>query len=492
LSKSYDIAVLAGDGIGVDVTEAALRVLRAVEAGLSEVSFVCEEYAVGAGEYLRNGETPLPEAAFAGCEKADAVLLGAMGLPHVRWPDGKEITPQIDLRERFDLYAGMRPIYLFSGEDSPLKNYEAGQIDFLLVRESTEGLFSARLAARSEDGNEARDVMRITRKGSERVIRAAFVESLKRRKKVTLVDKANVLPSIVFFREIFDEVARDFPEVETERVYVDAAALFLVRRPESFDVLVTENTFGDILSDLAAGIVGGMGMAPSGDIGESCGVRCMVHENWRWQPWYREIKGLLDGGAIGEVFHCAVQCRLGDGWGDGWGEDTYLARQPFFREYERLFLFETGVHFLDTFRFLFGEVASVFATTARRNPVIKGEDSALVVCRCVNGVTALLDANRYNESVAENPRYTFGTLRIDGSAGHLEMDFDGRIYIKPLGEERREHGYSLSKEGFAGDCVYAVQRHFVDVMLNGGEFESTVTDYMKSVRLVEDAYECAG
>ncbi|MGC6467780.1 MAG: Gfo/Idh/MocA family protein [Akkermansiaceae bacterium] len=216
-------------------------------------------------------------------------------------------------------------------------------------------------------------------------------------------------------------------------------------------------------------------------------VRFMVHENWRWQPWYREIKTLLDSDAIGTPFHCAINTRLGDGWGD----DAYLARQPFFRDYKRLFIFETGVHFLDTFRFLFGEVTAIFAQTARRNPVIKGEDCALLVCQCENGVTAMLDANRYNESDADNPRYTFGTLRIDGSKGHLEMDFEGNLTIKLLGEASTPHSYQPAKEGFAGDCVHAVQSHFVDVMINGGEFESTASDYLKSVALVEKAYDSA-
>ena len=217
------------------------------------------------------------------------------------------------------------------------------------------------------------------------------------------------------------------------------------------------------------------------------GVRCMVHENWRWQPWYREIKKLLDDDVIGEVFHCNVMCRMGDGWGD----DAYLARQPFFREYERLFIFETGVHFLDTFRFLFGPAKSIYARTARRNHVIKGEDSAFLVCEMKNGVTAVLDANRYNESDSENPRYTFGTVRIEGSKGHLELGFDGGIKIKRLGQAAVPHDYSPSKNGFAGDCVYAVQKHFVECMRSGDEFESTVDDYARSVLMVETAYQSA-
>ena len=267
----FRIAVLPGDGIGPDVIAEAVRVLRAVEARLSGVQFSLSEHAVGAAEYLRSGD-PLPESAFEACRSSDAVLLGAMGLPDVRWPNGKEMTPQIDLRERLDLYAGIRPIRLAHAADSPLKKYGAGEIDFVIVRESTEGLFSARLSQSDPNSGEVRDVMRITRHGAERVCRAAFRLAMTRRRKVTLVDKANVLPSMVFLRQVFDEVAREFPDVATERVYVDAAALYLVQRPQTFDVLVTENMFGDILSDLAAGLIGGMGMAPSADIGDDCAV----------------------------------------------------------------------------------------------------------------------------------------------------------------------------------------------------------------------------
>jgi len=190
-----------------------------------------------------------------------------MGLPGVRWPDGVEMTPQLDLRERLDLYEGVRPIYLFHPEDSPLRGRRAGDIDFVLVRESTEGLFSTRKAQRDPSADRATDTMLITRAGAERVIRAGFRLAQGRRRRVTLVDKANVLPSMAFFRQVFDEVAGEFSGVETDRVYVDAAALYLVQRPEMFDVMVTENMFGDILSDLGAALVGGMGMAPSADIG---------------------------------------------------------------------------------------------------------------------------------------------------------------------------------------------------------------------------------
>lgn len=200
-----------------------------------------------------------------------------MGLPDVRWPDRREMAPQLDIREQLDLYAGIRPVKLYHAEDTPLKGFAAGELDLLIVRESTEGLFHARLQPRDLEADQATDTLLVTRKGAARVCRAAFMEARKRRNKVSLIDKANVLPSMVYFREVFREVAREFPDVEADEVYVDAAALFLVKDPRRFDVMVTENMFGDVLSDLTAGLVGGMGMAPSGDIGDELAVFQPAH-----------------------------------------------------------------------------------------------------------------------------------------------------------------------------------------------------------------------
>ncbi len=266
---NFAIAVLPGDGIGPDVVAEGLKVLRAVEAKLDGVTFSTAEFQVGAGEYLRSGD-PLPESTFTEIAKYSTILLGAMGIPNIRWADGREMAPQIDIREKLGLYCGLRPIVLYHPDDTPLKGKTA--FDFALVRESTEGLFVSRLEPYSLDADQVTDKLRITRAGAERVIRSAFQIAAGRRKKVTLVDKANVLPTMAYFRSIFDRIALEFPDIATERVYVDACALYLVQRPESFDVLVTENMFGDILSDLAAALVGGMGMAPSADIGDTHAV----------------------------------------------------------------------------------------------------------------------------------------------------------------------------------------------------------------------------
>jgi 3-isopropylmalate dehydrogenase len=274
--RTFQIALLPGDGIGREVMAEAIRVLQAVTQGCENIRFDLQEAPAGAEEYLHRGN-PLPPETLALCKAADAILLGAMGLPEVRWPDGREVAPQIDLREQLDLYCGLRPLRLYHPADTPLKGVQAGGIDLLIVRENTEGLFSSRLSRTSSKAAIVEDVLSVSRVGSERLFRAAFAQARQRRGRLTLVDKANVLPSMVFFRAIFDEVAAEFADVQTERMYVDAAALHLVQRPQSFDVIVTENMFGDILSDLAAALVGGMGLAPSADIGDHAAMFQPAH-----------------------------------------------------------------------------------------------------------------------------------------------------------------------------------------------------------------------
>jgi 3-isopropylmalate dehydrogenase len=270
MPKDYAIAVLPGDGIGLEVTAAGLEALHAVAARVGR-RFETITHPAGAQHHLDCGDA-LPQATLAACRSADAILFGAMGLPHVRGADGTEIIPQLDIRIALDLYAGVRPIRSFAGLPTPLASPRAAEIDLVLVRESTEGLFHARGRGIVEaDG--ACDTMKITRAGTARV--CDFALRLARRRKaqggrghVTNVDKANVFASMAFWRRVFDDCARAFPDVATDHAYVDAMALNLVMKPWAYDVLVTENMFGDILSDLIAALVGGMGMAPSADIGE--------------------------------------------------------------------------------------------------------------------------------------------------------------------------------------------------------------------------------
>jgi 3-isopropylmalate dehydrogenase len=256
------ICVLPGDGIGPEVIDATLPILQKV----AKLDFAT--HPAGAQHYKKTGEA-LPESTFEAAKKADAILFGAMGWPEIRYPDGTEIAPQLDLRFRLELYAGVRPCRAIPGIPLPLADARAKEIDLVVVRESTEGLFASRGKGVVEADREARDTMVITRKGSERVHEFSFRLAARRGKKlVTCVDKANVFTSMAFFRKVFDEVAARHPGVRAAHHYIDAAALDMVRRPWDFDVMVTENMFGDILSDLTAALIGGMGMAPSGDIGD--------------------------------------------------------------------------------------------------------------------------------------------------------------------------------------------------------------------------------
>ena len=271
MKSTYQIAVLPGDGIGLEVMRAAEEMLNALAPRMG-VGLDLSYQAAGAQHYLDSG-VALPDSTLKVCDAADAILFGAMGLPHVRGADGTEIIPQLDLRFHFDLYAGVRPIRTFKGLPTPLAHPKAAEIDLVLVRENTEGLFYARGRSETrEDG--VYDTMQITHKGTARICEFAFKlaeqrELQKGRKgRVTNVDKANVFASMALWRKIFHEIAAKHSSVAIESAYVDAMALNLVMNPWIYDVLVTENMFGDILSDLIAALVGGMGMAPSGDIGD--------------------------------------------------------------------------------------------------------------------------------------------------------------------------------------------------------------------------------
>lgn len=271
-ANAFPIAVMPGDGIGVEVIEAALAVLDAVEHRFG-VGFKFETVPGGAHYYKETGSI-LPADGLDRARNAAAILFGAMGWPDIRYPDGTEIAPQLDMRFAFNLYAGVRPIRAIPGVPPVLAHPRAKDIDFVIIRESTEGMFMSRgKGVIADDDSQASDTQVITRRTTERL--TAFSCDLARRRKakggpgrVTLVDKANVFRSFAFMRKVFYEEAAKHPDIEANHHYVDAMALDLVRRPWDFDVLPMENLFGDILSDLGAGLIGGMGFAPSADIGD--------------------------------------------------------------------------------------------------------------------------------------------------------------------------------------------------------------------------------
>lgn len=271
-AKTYQIAVLKGDGIGPEVTDAALAVLGAATSRHG-VALFYKEHEAGARFYQRTGKS-ISAASMEEIGSADAVLLGAMGLPDVRKPDGTEIAPQIDMREHYKLFASLRPVQLFPGVAGPLRD---GAVDMLVIRETTEGLFAGRHDPIEPSDSSVSDRMTITRATSEKLFELAFAQARLRRRlgrpgHVTLMDKSNVLRSNAFLRKVFDEVAACHPDIGTDRLYIDAGAMLMVLDPSRFDVIVTENIFGDITSEIAAGLAGGLGVAPSADVSESHAV----------------------------------------------------------------------------------------------------------------------------------------------------------------------------------------------------------------------------
>ena len=271
-TRSYRIVVIPGDGIGPELTNATVEVLYAVQEVLSQIDLQLEFHDAGAGLYQREGRNIKP-ATLEAIKSAHATLKAPVGLPEVRFPDGTEagLLGGV-LRIGLDTFANVRPVRSLPGIEAPLRA-KPGEIDYVIVRENTEGMYLSRGKGVGTD-QAMTDTMIITRKGTERVSRYAFELARRRNgspvdgvRRVTCVDKANVLASLAFFREVFDEVASEYPDVQSEHLYADSAAQALVMNPQHFDVLVMENFLGDILSDLGGATVGGIGLCASGNIG---------------------------------------------------------------------------------------------------------------------------------------------------------------------------------------------------------------------------------
>ncbi len=266
--KTYTIAVIAGDGVGQEVVPQAKRVLERVSQKHS-LTFAFQDFDWGAAHFFRWGKM-MPSGALDLLQPCDAILLGAVGHPDI--PDHTTLNGLLlPIRRAFDQYANVRPAYLYPGVKSPLAGREGGEIDMVIVRENTEGEYAQVggfvYAAQPEEVAIQTSVF--TRRGIERVVRFAFELAVKRNKKgrVTSITKSNAQGySMTLWDRTFQDVAADFPGIETESLLVDAAAMNFIRRPESFDVVVGSNLFCDILSDISAIIIGSMGLAASANL----------------------------------------------------------------------------------------------------------------------------------------------------------------------------------------------------------------------------------
>ena len=221
---------------------------------------------------------------------------------------------------------------------------------------------------------------------------------------------------------------------------------------------------------------------------ETAGIPLIVHENFRFQPWWRAIRGALSEGLIGQPYGVSFRLRTGDGQ----GPRAYLDRQPYFQTMPRLFIHETGVHYIDTFRFLFGDPLAVFAATRRLNPAIAGEDAVHLLMDHPGGVQSHLDANRLSDHRAENLRLTFGEALVEGAAGSLTLTGDGAVHHRAFGSlESRLLMPPPAPAGFAGDCVHALQAHVVGHLTEGTALENTARNYLAVMCVEEAAYRSA-
>jgi 3-isopropylmalate dehydrogenase len=277
------IAVLPGDGIGPEIVSVALDVTKVIcEKFGHDLQY---EYGICGASAIDKVGNPYPEATHELCMRSDAVLFGAVGDPKFDNNPSAKVRPEqglLAMRKRLGLYANIRPVTTFESliHKSPLRAELVKGADFMCIRELTGGLYFGRPQGRSEDGNTAYDTCVYTREEVVRIITLAYGYAMKRRKKLTVVDKANVLATSRLWREVAKEIAPQYPEVETEYMFVDNAAMRIIQWPTAFDVMVTENMFGDILTDEGSVITGSMGLLPSASIGTHTSVFEPIHGSW--------------------------------------------------------------------------------------------------------------------------------------------------------------------------------------------------------------------
>jgi len=295
-----------------------------------------------------------------------------------------------------------------------------------------------------------------------------------------------------------DNRAQDFAgRSPGARAYRDAAAMLDATRPDLLDIATPPASHLELVK-LAAQrdipVICQKPLAPTLDeateiveTAETAGISLVVHENIRFAPWHQEIHRLIRAGQLGQLHGIAKRLRPGDGQGPA----AYLARQPYFQTMERFLVHETAIHWIDTFRFLLGEVTGVFARLRRLNPAIRGEDAGIILFEFAGGGSGVFDGNRLNEHPSDNLRRTMGELWVEGEAGVLRLDGAGRLFLKPHGEAEREHGYAWKDKFFAGDAVYNTQRHILARLRAGTTPANTGRAYLRNFQVEEAIYRSA-
>ena len=281
--------------------------------------------------------------------------------------------------------------------------------------------------------------------------------------------------------------------------YTDLALMLAEQKPDLLDIILPPTGHAaTIRTALAAGVKTMICQKPfcldldeaRQIVGEAdeAGATIVIHENFRFQPWYRAIKAALDAGRIGTVLQATFHMRTGDGQ----GPNAYLERQPYFQKMERFLVHETAVHWVDTFRYLFGDPTAVYADLRQINPHIAGEDAGIILFDHPKGVRATFDGNRHLDHLSDNLRRTFGEAWIEGTAGTITLRGDGSVHLRAFGaSELQELLPADQHKGFGGDCVHALQSHVISGLLNGKPLENRASDYLKVIEIEEAIYRSA-
>lgn len=280
--------------------------------------------------------------------------------------------------------------------------------------------------------------------------------------------------------------------------YIDTATMLEREKPDLVDIITPPDSHLELIRLAAAAKVDAICQKAfcrtlqeariAADTAEAAGIRLVVHENFRFQPWYRVIKDHLTRGDLGEIFQVAFRLRPGDGQ----GPRAYLDRQPYFQTMERFLVHETGIHFIDTFRYLLGDYRSVFADLRKLNPIVAGEDSGIVLFEHRSGARSVFDGNRLADHRASNRRLTMGELLVEGSQAVLRLDGDGRLFRRALGtNDETEVAFDWNRNGYGGDAVMRLQRHVVDAIRNSTPIENTAREYLHCLEVEAAVYRSA-
>lgn len=285
--------------------------------------------------------------------------------------------------------------------------------------------------------------------------------------------------------------------IDKARTYTDIRSMLDEIRPDLIDIATPPASHQELVAIAAEYRINAICQKPLApvyaealqvvELAEQAGITLAVHENFRFMPWHQEIARLISAGRLGKLHSISMRMRPGDGQ----GEQAYLQRQPYFQQMERFLIHETAIHFIDTFRFLCGEITGVFARLRRLNPVIHGEDAGYVLFEFENNMSGLFDGNRLNDHVSDNTRRTMGELWIEGEQGVLRLDGYGQLWLKPHGQDEAQHHYQWQDNGFAGDCVYRTQQHFLRHFRDGEPLQNSARDYLRNIEIEEAVYQSA-